>query len=78
MLDRNKGLGLNSFRAISFCNSCKADLFSASYLSKHFQESFSYFHILYKFDIDEMLDIHRGLGVNPLELFPFVILEKAS
>ena len=34
LIDKNKGLGFNSFRVISLCNSCKGVLVSASQLGK--------------------------------------------
>ena len=43
LIDKNEGLGVNSFRVISLCNSLKGVLVSASYssyLAKQFQEYF--------------------------------------
>ena len=66
LLDKTKGLGFDSFRIISLCNSWKGILVSDSYLAKLFKK---YFHIFFiNVDIDEMLlsEINKGLGSIPL------------
>ena len=76
LLHKKEGLGLIPLELFPFVILEKVFWFLFLILLNNFRNLFTF---CIKVDIDEvsLLDKNKGLKVIPLELFPFVILEKA-